>query len=74
MAAKFLKFERHVNDELTKDLYLIWLDNPGAVDAFVRRFFMLNRIEFDLKKKQWAFRPRPRLQRRKDHERQRGAR
>lgn len=50
---KYLKIERHKNDEITRDLYLIYLHDSGAIDSFMRRFCMLNRITYSIKHSKW---------------------
>lgn len=57
----FLKVERHRDDEISKELYLVFLDDKECVDLFMRRFFMLNRIDYNFKKRRWQIRKRRRI-------------
>lgn len=60
----FLEIERHQDDEISKDLYLVFLDDKKNVDDFMRRFCMINRIDFSFKRRRWEIRKRRRKKRR----------
>lgn len=56
MPEKYIAIERHANDEVHRDLYLVYLENERALDNFLRKLFSDNRIDFNMKQRRWVFR------------------